>query len=356
MFLVNFRDILRITELDPLLEKLSVSVSTAKSVEELTRPLLELLKSVTGLESIYLTAIDLERGVQQILFAHNSGQLNIPEGMEVVWADTLCKRALDSGQKFTNDISTCWGDSAAARSLGLVSYMSEPVRFSDGSLYGTLCAAGTFNYTPSEQSTRILSLFASLIAYHVERESLVNKLVQANRALETSALTDPLTNLPNRRALLDSLSRQIANGVRRDTRVLVALIDLDRFKAINDEYGHVVGDKFLVEVSRRISSVLRSEDMAARFGGDEFVVIAPGPATADAVPDALRIFKDRLAGAIAGTYQLGDSVVINYLGASMGVLSVEPGTMDAISAIKQADMQMYEAKRKSRADSSYVRS
>lgn len=332
--------------MEPLLEKLSVSVSTAKSVEELTRPLLELLESVTGLESVYLTMIDLDRGIQRILFARNTGQLHIPEGLEVAWTDTLCKRALDSGQMLTSDVGSCWGDSEAARALGLVAYMSAPVMLSDGALYGTLCAASTYSHTPSDQSIRILKLFASLIAYHVERESLLQKLVVANRALEASSLTDPLTNLPNRRALLDSLNRQIANGYRRRARVLVALLDLDQFKEINDRYGHVVGDQFLVEVARRISAALRTEDMAARFGGDEFIVIAPGPSTEDAVPDALRSFKDRLFKAIAGLYKLGSGIEINYPGASIGVLSVEPGAMDAIEAIKQADVQMYEAKKR----------
>ena len=251
--------------MDPLLEKLSDSLTNAKSVEDLTRPLLEMLESVTGLESVYLTVVDPDRGIQKILFSRNSGRLNIPEGMEVEWADTLCKRALDSGQMLTSDVGSCWGDSAAAKALGLVTYMSAPVRLSNESLYGTLCAAGTYSHVPSNQSIRILTLFASLIAHHVERESLLQKLVQANHALEKSSLTDPLTNLPNRRALLDALNRQIANGVRRGSRVFVALIDLDQFKAINDKHGHLIGDQFLVEFSRRISNALRTEDMAARF-------------------------------------------------------------------------------------------
>ena len=338
--------------MDALLDKLSVSVASAKTVEELTRPLLELLESVTELESVYLTTIDLDRGVQRILFARNSGRLQIPEGLEVAWADTLCKRALDSGQLMTSDVGSCWGDSVAASALGLVSYMSAPVRLNDGALFGTLCAAGTTSHTPNKTSVHVLTLFASLISFQVERETLVKKLISANQALESCALTDPLTKLPNRRALLDALDRHIANGVRRKQRVFVAVIDLDQFKAINDQYGHVIGDRFLVEVSKRIQAALRIEDMVARFGGDEFVVIAPGPATEELVPEAVHAFNRRLSMAIAGNYVLGESIEIQYAGASLGVMSVEPGAMDGLSAIKQADLQMYEAKRLKRSANS----
>lgn len=311
----------------------------------MTRPLLEMLESVTGLESAYLTVIDLDRGIQKILLARNTGQLEIPEGLEVEWADTLCKRALESHQPCTSDVRTCWGDSEAAQVLGLVTYMSAPVSLSDGSLYGTLCAASTFSHEPGNYALRVLNFFASMIAHHVERESLLHKLVQANKALEASSLTDPLTELPNRRAILQELGRQIAHGERYGTRVFVGLLDLDRFKAINDEYGHDIGDKFLVEVSRRLREALRTEDMAARFGGDEFVIVAPGPVSIEQVPPALNALKERLLDATAGTYILSPLVTIDYPGASIGVLSVEPGSMSPIDAIKQADVQMYEAKK-----------
>lgn len=331
--------------MDPLLEQLSASVSSAKTVEELARPLLEMLESVTGLESTYLTMVDLHRGVQRILFARNSGHLQIPEGLEVPWADTLCKRALESQQPFTNDVGQCWGDSDAARELGIMTYLSSPVYLTDGALYGTLCAASDARKEPDPSVMRILSLFATLLAHHVERESLLRRLVQANQALEASALTDPLTELPNRRAVLQALSRQLAQGARDGSPVLLALIDLDRFKPINDRYGHDVGDQFLVEVARRLRQVLRGEDMAARFGGDEFIVVAPGPDQAQAVPEATQTLKDRLDAAIIGMYALKDGIQIDYQGASIGVLPVEPGTLDAMAAIKEADALMYTVKR-----------
>ena len=126
-----------------LLDHLSESVTSARSVEELTRPLLEMLEAVTGLESTYLTSIDEIRGVQHVLYARNSSAMQIPEGLTVPWNDTLCKRALEEGRAFTDDVPACWGDSQAARDLGIRTYVSKPVRMGNGALYGTLCAAST---------------------------------------------------------------------------------------------------------------------------------------------------------------------------------------------------------------------
>ena len=105
--------------LDPILAELSTTLPAAKSVEQLTRPLLDMLGAVTGLESTYLTSIDLKADLQHVRYARNVGQLQIPEGLSVPWDDTLCKRALDEGRMCTSDVAQCWPDSDAARQLGI---------------------------------------------------------------------------------------------------------------------------------------------------------------------------------------------------------------------------------------------
>ena len=103
--------------MDLQLDCLSRSVVSARTVEELTRPLLETLEAVSGLESTYLTAIDLAAGVQRILYARNTGLLQIPEGAAVPWSDTLCKRALEEGRFFTDDVDACCAGQAPSRML-----------------------------------------------------------------------------------------------------------------------------------------------------------------------------------------------------------------------------------------------
>lgn len=331
--------------MDNLLDQISDTVSSATTLEELTRPLLEMLESVTGLESTYLTTIDLQQSVQSILYARNIGGMQIPEGLSVPWGDTLCRRALDEGQPFADDVATRWGDSDAARALGIQTYLSTPVRLADGSLYGTLCAASAARHELPQRAQRMLSLFAALIAQQVEREQLLQKLLEANARLRAFATTDPLTQLANRRALQQEMSRRLALAEQRGTPVMVAFLDLDGFKAINDRHGHDVGDQFLVALAERLRFVLYADEMAARMGGDEFVVLAWGPGDPVARLAAEHAFRQRVFDATVGDYRLEGDLRLPYAGASVGVLSVPPGTLDAVQALRAADAAMYEVKR-----------
>lgn len=342
--------------MDPILAGLSNSLPQARSIEQLTRPLLDMLGSVTGLESTYLTSIDLKADVQQVRFARNAGELQIPEGLSVPWSDTLCKRALDEGRMCTSDVSRSWPDSEAARQLGIQTYVSAPVRTDDGILLGTLCAASAKPHQITPQAEVVLKLFSNVIANFLQRELLMEQLHAANVRLMSYALTDPLTGLPNRRALYEELERLERRAMREGGSVLVGLVDLDGFKGINDTYGHQQGDVFLQEVSRRLASTLRSSDMLGRIGGDEFVLVGPGPAIerGNAGPggealrgeaeDAARSLEERATAATIGRYQLGDAVV-PYEGASVGVVAVDPRGLDAEAAVRLADARMYEIKR-----------
>lgn len=328
-----------------LLERLSTSVSAARSLEELTRPLLEILEAISGMESTYLTTIDLAHGTQQILFSRNTREMVIPEGLSVPWGDTLCKRALDEGQAFTDNVAEHWGDSEAAKALGIQTYLSTPVWLSKGSLYGTLCAASGEQRALPPQAQKALTLFSSLIAHQVERENLMQELLEANRRLAEVASTDQLTGLTNRRGLQEALTRMLAQGGRADCAVLVAFLDMDGFKAVNDTHGHEVGDLFLQQVAQRLGKVLRAGDIAARLGGDEFVVAGIGPDQIEQAGGAVEAFREKIFRATAGSYVLGPGIAQDYPGASVGVIAVAPGTLGAGEALRAADAQMYAVKK-----------
>ena len=337
--------------MDTILQALSVQVTAARDLESLTRPLLEMLETVTGLESTYLTQIDLEQSAQHILYARNSAALQIPEGVSVDWSDTLCRRALDEGRLYAADVADRWGDSAAARAMGIRTYMSSPVRTSSGSLYGTLCGASAEHKPLVTGSEHLIAFFARLIAEHVEREQLLQQLQQANNELSRQALSDPLTGLPNRRALMLELHRLFSLLKRTGHPLLISFIDLDGFKAINDTHGHDAGDLLLQTMAQQLAGALRSGDLLARVGGDEFVAVGMGPLSGEeTVEAAVHCFQRRLFAQSQVQLPLA-SQVLDYPGASVGVVAVDPASISIDDALRQADACMYAVKRQRRAQS-----
>ncbi|MEQ6292461.1 GGDEF domain-containing protein [Vogesella sp. GCM10023246] len=340
--------------MDRILSQLSSSLNTAKTIDQLIRPVLEMLNTITGMESTYLTSIDLHQSTQHVRFARNTGQMTIPEGLTVPWGDTLCKRALDMGRPSTNEVLALWGDSDAARQLGIQTYVSAPIRNGEGDLLGTLCAASAAKQTIPPNIDALFQLFANIVANFIEREVLVEKLQAANDQLAAYALMDTLTGLPNRRAMFEELARLLAQAVRSQSSVLVGVIDLDGFKQINDNFGHQAGDDFLKAVSQRLTACLRTADWLGRLGGDEFLFIGPGPALDAAATDTAIVagesgkvaaaLQQRLTSATVGSYTLAGETV-SYAGASIGVVAVSPGQLSPDDVIQLADVEMYIVKR-----------
>ncbi|WP_242443165.1 GGDEF domain-containing protein [Pseudomonas sp. LFM046] len=312
--------------MDQILSFLSETVPKAKTVEQLTRPLLALLERVTGMESTYLTTIDTGQGVQRVEFARNAGGMEIPEGLVVPWEDTLCKRALDENRLYSDDVAECWGDSDAARALGIRTYVSAPIKAQDGRVLGTVCAASSSKVTRAPEVEPILKLLSGLLGYSLERELLVEQLQTANTELTRLALTDSLTGLSNRRAILSELARMFALAQREQKYVLVGVVDLDGFKHINDTHGHQAGDAFLQGVSARLQDSLRASDILGRTGGDEFIVIALGTPSRqqDQSTDMLHaanLLQERLANATIGHYELVTGTAIFSIAAPASALS-----------------------------------
>lgn len=328
-----------------LLNDLAASVSSAENLEGLTRPLLELLEAVTTLESTYLTTVDLTSGTQHILYARNSRQMVIPEGLSVPWGDTLCKRALDENRPYTDDVPGIWGDSNAARQLGIQTYLSQPVRNLDGGLFGTLCGASAEKVVITDATIRVLDMFARLIAHQVESERTVRTLRQTNAELSSRAMTDPLTGSMNRYALNLALDEMLANAARDGGSVSVAFIDLDEFKPMNDTHGHDFGDRFLIFMAAKLLEGIRPQDQLARYGGDEFVVLAP-----DADPK----LAERLFSLTQFRYS-HDDITIDYAGASVGVAISESGECDREALLSRADAAMYAEKTRRRAATGHNR-
>lgn len=188
---------------------------------------------------------------------------------------------------------------------------------------------------------------ALLIAWRTVRKvSLTSKLIdeqmveleRSRAALRQEATHDPLTGLANRRLLYDRLQQAIRHANRYGGKVGILYVDLDRFKAINDQHGHHVGDAVLTEVAKRLSSSIRDSDSVARLGGDEFVVLLDGVqgreefiATAHKIGEALN----------TGSHFFGLDVEIS---ASIGQALYPDDGADEDALMRAADAAMYRVK------------
>lgn len=164
------------------------------------------------------------------------------------------------------------------------------------------------------------------------------ELEYANRILEHIAHYDALTHLPNRVLLADRMQQAMLHNQRSGESLAVAFIDLDGFKAINDLYGHGVGDKLLITIARRMKAALRESDTLARIGGDEFVVVLTQLKN---VADCEPMLK-RLLDAAAEPVQLDERLL--EVSASIGVTFYPQDGVDAEQLLRHADQAMYLAK------------
>ncbi|WP_421332315.1 putative bifunctional diguanylate cyclase/phosphodiesterase [Aeromonas veronii] len=166
---------------------------------------------------------------------------------------------------------------------------------------------------------------------------------ELERRLQFDALHDPLTQLPNRALLMNHLNHAMTHYNRyKSPGFAVIFIDVDHFKQINDTLGHSAGDQLLKEVSRRLQTCIRQNDLVARLGGDEFVIYLDSSKSDDDISPVLNRIISRLSYPFR---LLGNELSITV---SLGVSSVSEQTSDISQLLHQADLAMYQAKRNGR--------
>ncbi|MDH5361290.1 MAG: diguanylate cyclase, partial [Gammaproteobacteria bacterium] len=164
-----------------------------------------------------------------------------------------------------------------------------------------------------------------------------NRVQIRQEALEYQALHDSLTTLPNRVLLQDRMEQQIENSKRTNSKVTLMIIDLDRFKEINDTLGHQIGDQLLIKLGQRLQSQLRINDTVARLGGDEYAVVLP-----DSDCQQARVICKKLMGSIGEAFEIGKLQL--YVNMSVGIACYPDHGDDVHTLIRHADVAMYVAK------------
>ncbi len=207
-------------------------------------------------------------------------------------------------------------------------YAGVPLINPEGFALGTLCVIGPRPRHFSGQERAALTALAQTAATTLE-------LHRALRRVRAMALTDALTGLANRPALLDALERCLARLRRYGEAFALMYFDLDGFKAVNDTLGHAAGDEVLREVARVLRDTARREDIAARIGGDEFALVLESPST----PHYAEV-AERLRAALQAAMQARGWAVT----ASAGAVRFLVAPDSADRALTLADQRMYAAK------------
>jgi len=293
--------------------------------------------------SLRLLVSLLRRDGHEVLTARNGKEalaVYLAEGAQVVITDwmmpemdgvMLCKqlRRTDEGRKLYILILTGRTDEdriVEAFEVGVDDYIAKP-------------------FKPELLKARIQPA-RRVIRLQEQNDSQVRQIEKANRRLDvekrkfkTAAMTDALTELPNRRHAIDRLEKQWANSQRHSQAFSVIMLDIDEFKRVNDTWGHDVGDEVLKSTAQAIQRVLRRGDICARMGGEEFLVICPNTGSADGAMrvaqrvrlaiEANRISRDGYEGRV--TVSLG-----------VGLTGEGIDSIDAL--LKMADEAVYEAK------------
>jgi diguanylate cyclase (GGDEF)-like protein len=199
----------------------------------------------------------------------------------------------------------------------------------------TVMKAGAHDYIMKNNTARLVPT----IKRELNEAEIRREFRRAQERIQYLAYYDPLTDLPNRALFTDRLEQAVLLGNREKHCFTLMLMDLDRFKIVNDTLGHHAGDQALQQVAARLKTCLRDSDTVARMGGDEFSVLLPTTAHEDG---AVVVAKKILAS-IATSFQIEDREF--KIGISMGV-ALFPEHGDEVDALlRAADMAMYEAKR-----------
>jgi len=197
-----------------------------------------------------------------------------------------------------------------------------------------------FGFLPKPVSEEHLktTIAMALYRYTVERHAKTYWAVR-EKGLREEARRDPLTGLWNRRGILERLEAELARAEREPGSLAVFMIDMDRFKAINDRHGHLAGDAALREAARRMNRVIRPYDALGRYAGDEFLVVSTSPHRVHARATAARL-RDAVAATPIRVGSVSMAVTV-----SIGVCTRRSGDgLDATAILDRADRALYESK------------
>jgi len=281
---------------------------------------------VCGTPTAVVNLLDADRQVAAAAYGY--------EPAVVARHDAMCNVSIQSSDvSYTADAATDsrWADNPFVDGTfdRVRLYAAAPLVLSGGEVVGTVCAF-------SDRSQELTRLQLERLRDIADQAVLILQLRDDAARLSQAATRDHLTGLPNRALFSESLTMAMAKYQRGATTPTVIFCDLDRFKSVNDTYGHAVGDELLRAVANRLVETVRATDLVARLAGDELVILTETPAGA-----GLTTLLARLRQAFDLPFQLSCGEL--RVGCSMGHATAEPGDTPA-ELLGRADAAMYRAK------------
>ncbi len=189
-----------------------------------------------------------------------------------------------------------------------------------------------------DDSVRLAQLFSNIVGVLLDRLILEARLFEERQKFEYLSYHDSLTDLPNRRYFYETGGKLLALAEREKKNVCVFFIDLAKFKQLNDTYGHSLGDEVLKSAANRFREAVRKTDVVARFGGDEFLILAY-----DMNQDAAVEFVERLVDHLRQPMLIGSNTFSIYANVGLAIYPTDAETLEDL--IKKADVALYAAKR-----------
>jgi two-component system cell cycle response regulator len=301
----------------------------AENIAQLFEAICTGLKTSYGLESVTLLLWDPQHEIRHLLIADHMNAEDFPQ---VIFTDSVVGLAPQFvsfhkpwlGPYMGCDHQLLFPDATGVRSVALI-----PLRRQDR-------LQGSLNFGSADEKRFSRHLATDFLAHLGVIASFAIENTINRARLVRSGLTDFLTGWHNRRYLNARLKEELARAQRLGAGLTCLLIDLDRFKQINDQHGHLAGDMALREAAQRVDAQIRGSDAAARFGGDEFVVLAPG-----ATPEQAAALAERIRLAVCETpLEISSGVKLN-MTVSIGVAGI---------ALKRDDTDLKEAAERLLAD------
>lgn len=322
------------TQSDRIRRLYLVAASRGESIDDQIDATLKLGLELFGFDQAYVT---LFHG-KHLTIRNAVGGGTVTRGAIYSMETTLSRhlRAQDDMLVIPDLDAPEWASDPAHASAPWRSYVGLRLQAGDV-LYGVLVFASRMPHPDgvSRRERDLMALMGLFVTAALERAEHAERIEQL-------AFTDPLTGLPNRVLFKDRIAHTLATAKRYERGFAVMYVDLDNFKAINDTYGHSVGDAALVEASKRLRDALRESDTVARFGGDEFVILQPivdGPADAADLARKLNLALQPPV-TIEG--------VAHSVRASIGIALYPFDATTIEDLMKRADHALYSAKREGR--------